>query len=1613
MRRINGSFLLGCALALAAAETATAQLDVEKHSVDSGMNGAYWVSVYDVDLDDWPDLIAGSGSLGIRWYRNNKNGSFTRKDVETDFFGVWSVSAYDVDNDGDVDIFGCSTALDQVGWWENNNGSFTKHIIDDTGQDPETLFATDLDGDGDGDVIVGAWKSDQVRWWEYVGNQTFVLHIVDNDFNGVHSVWAADLNKDGRMDILGGNGGNNTAIWLNSGNGNFSRRNLGSGGAWSVFPINMDDDADLDIVRSHRQSGNIEWFRNNGGGTFSNQVFISAGPPEVWSVTAGDVDGDNDTDVSAARYGENVVKVYVNDGEENFTDVIIDATGGPRAVAAADFDRDGDDDIATALENSGDIVWYEMLGATGVDAISIIKPNGGEQLGINEDFTIQWSFSGTFSDVKIEYSVDNGETWKTVIASTPNTGSYVWSVPNDKTTQGLIKISDAADGVPLDISNSNFAIGDAPVVALTLTSPNGGESWLIGSTQPITWTSNSSIPEVKLEYSLNNGNSWTTIKSTTPNDGQFGWTLPLVESNTALVRISDPANSATFDVSDALFSIVTTPPTSLTITSPNGGETWAGSSNQLISWTSTGTIASVNLEYSLNNGISWTAIVNDTANDGSHQWLVPEANSSSALIRITDPSGGAAPDVSNATFTITGASLTLIAPNGGESWPNGSSQFITWNSTGSIATVKLEYSQNNGGSWEVIAASEANDSSYLWNIPGVQTGSALMRISDASDGSPLDISNGVFTIAPPTVFVTIVSPNGQEAWTGGSNQNITWTSTGSIPSMKIEYSLNNGGSWTTITTSTPNNGSFFWTVPDVQTSSALVRISDAGDGNPNDISNSVFNIISSSTTLIITSPDGQEIWPGDSQQIITWGSTGNIASLKLEYSLNNGADWATIISSTPNSGSFNWNVPNVSSNSALIRISEAAAGLPFDISNGVFAIVASGLTLSVPNGGENWISGSHHLIAWGTIGAIGAVKLEYSLNNGDSWTTIIASALNTGSFDWTVPNESSTNALVRVSAASDGTPADVSNAVFTIASLVSQLSLTSPNGGEVLGAGSNQLITWTTVGGVAAVKLEYSLNNGGNWTTIVSSISNTGSYNWTIPAVESNAALVRISDAGNSAIFDISNSVFSIISALTLTVVSPNGGEILTAGNNQIMTWTSSGSIAAVKLEYSLNGGGNWTTISASTNNTGSFNWALPATESSAALIRISDASNSAIFDISNGPFTIISTTSLTLTSPNGGESWFIGSHQIITWTSTSSIAAVKLEYTLDDGLNWIFIVNSTSNDGSQNWIVPATPSTSARIRISDVSNGSTLDVSNNVFAIVNDATLNLTSPNGGEAWTAGSSHFITWLSTGALTAVKLEYSLDDGGSWTTIVGSTSNDGSHNWLLPSTLSNTARVRISDANNNLIFDVSNGAFAIVGPAALKINVPNGGETIKPGESIFILWTSNSIPMVNLHFSVDNGHNWFGITNNTINQGNYLWQTPNFLSDSVLVRVTDANNSSLFDVSDGVFSISMIDAVDDRAGEVPSHFELSQNYPNPFNIETQISFAVPQTSHVMLSVYNTSGDHIRTIQFGDLAAGRYTRMWDGRNEAGQVVATGLYIYRVQIGNWQASRKMALIK
>ncbi len=98
---------------------------------------------------------------------------------------------------------------------------------------------------------------------------------------------------------------------------------------------------------------------------------------------------------------------------------------------------------------------------------------------------------------------------------------------------------------------------------------------------------------------------------------------------------------------------------------------------------------------------------------------------------------------------------------------------------------------------------------------------------------------------------------------------------------------------------------------------------------------------------------------------------------------------------------------------------------------------------------------------------------------------------------------------------------------------------------------------------------------------------------------------------------------------------------------------------------------------------------------------------------------------------------------------------------------------------------------------------------------------------------------------------------------------------------------------------------------------------------------------------------------------------------------------------------------------EAETMPDSYALLDNYPNPFNPETQVRFELPEASHVTVRIFNTLGQEIRTLTNKQYEAGSHSVRWDSKDKLGNIVSSGVYLYKVQAGTFTQVKKMTLLK
>jgi hypothetical protein len=406
--------------------------------------------------------------------------------------------------------------------------------------------------------------------------------------------------------------------------------------------------------------------------------------------------------------------------------------------------------------------------------ITVASPNGGEKWAAGSTQTISWSYTGSpRSYVKIELL--KGGVFSRVITSScligsGGSGSYAWVIPTSQAggSDYQVRVRSTTNSACTGTSNGNFTITGPPPPSITVTSPNGGENWVAGSTQTIQWTytgnPGSYVRIELLKGGVLNRTIVSSVSKGTNESGSYNWVVPSTQTagSDYQVRVTSTSNSACAGTSSGNFTITGPPPPSITVTSPDGGETWAAGTTQTISWSYTGSPGSyVKIEL-LKSGVLTLVITSGcligSGGSGSYAWIIPtsQAGGSDYQVRVTSTTNSASTDSSDSNFTIAGSpppTISVVSPNGGESWAAGTRQTIRWSYSGNVgSSLKIELLKAGVVDRTITSSAlvgRGGSGSYNFSIPYNQTvGSDYrIRVTSTSDNSFSDISDGNFAIS--------------------------------------------------------------------------------------------------------------------------------------------------------------------------------------------------------------------------------------------------------------------------------------------------------------------------------------------------------------------------------------------------------------------------------------------------------------------------------------------------------------------------------------------------------------------------------------------------------------------------------------------------------------------------------------------------------------------------------------------------------------------------------------------------------------------------------------------------------------------------------------------------
>ncbi len=385
----------------------------------------------------------------------------------------------------------------------------------------------------------------------------------------------------------------------------------------------------------------------------------------------------------------------------------------------------------------------------------------------------------------------------------------------------------------------------------------------------------------------------------------------------------------------------------------------------------------------------------------------------------------------------------------------------------------------------------------------------------------------------------------------------------------------------------------------------------------------------------------------------------------------------------------------------------------------------------------------------------------------------------------------------------------------------------------------------------------------------------------------------------------------------------------------------------------------------------------------------------------------VISDNKLTVIYPNGGEELIAGRPYNVSWTATADNQLGFIDFSSDNGASWTRITDNPVNlkDGRYNWNTPKVNSNECLIAIVNAENGTQLDKSDAPFALVSTPAEISRPSMYDETYTSGTKDVIRWrLEEDA--QIYFEFSADGLGGWTQVTGEVnSNLGETGWTLPSANTAKAVVRMIDAQTKEVLAVSTKFKVLAG--TVTITNPREGDSFKYGQKTQVRWVYDNVNQFDIQLSVDGGSTWGEIERDVKAPAKrYDWMIPNVTTDNAVIRAIYPGNAALEYDRTGEFSLEGNTSVNDPNA---AGYALNSPTPNPFGESTQVTFELPKTENVTITLYNAAGSKVMTLVNGQtFAQGVHSITLNGDD-----LSAGFYVIHLEAGTVNLTKEVINVK
>jgi len=370
------------------------------------------------------------------------------------------------------------------------------------------------------------------------------------------------------------------------------------------------------------------------------------------------------------------------------------------------------------------------------------------------------------------------------------------------------------------------------------------------------------------------------------------------------------------------------------------------------------------------------------------------------------------------------------------------------------------------------------------------------------------------------------------------------------------------------------------------------------------------------------------------------------------------------------------------------------------------------LEIMSPEEGEIIAGGSSYQIYWQSNSPqIDSVGIAYSVDHGAHFLTIIDGYPNSGHYEWTVPGVNSDECMLKIWKHNE---LDVYGYSGLFAVRANWFELIQPVNGDLYNTASSQTIKLHCVGLQRDFSFFLTGNGGESWVPLTInqlsklSVIDTFSFTWLVPSLVSNQCRIRGVYNPNPSIIDESDGWFSIRDGQNLTLIEPNGGEILAGGEPDTIRWVSQGAIERVHLAFSIDNGQQYQWIHQNVSNIGRYSWNVPDIDAAECRVKVIQADDQSVWDISDETFQIARKL-IQFTAPLGGA-YSSGDTIRVAWQASPVIELLNLYFSADGGYQWQNIVsNKNAATGFYIYTLPDTITAQACFRAQSVRYPATL----------------------------------------------------------------------------------------------------------------------------------------------------------------------------------------------------------------------------------------------------------------------------------------------------------------